>query len=61
MGLFLAALVNLDHYGRYLTWHFISISLANFVVIVTMVVVFIAALLLPFPGRRERGAQHDHD
>ena len=45
--------VNLNHPGHYLHWGVIQISLANFVVIVAMVVVFAAAVLLPFPkGRR---------
>jgi high-affinity Fe2+/Pb2+ permease len=34
--------------GTFLTWGPISISIGNFVVIVTMLVVFAAALVLPF-------------
>ncbi len=45
--------VNLNHPGHYLHWGVIQISVANLVVIAAMVVVFVAALLLPFPkGRR---------
>jgi hypothetical protein len=45
--------VNLNHPGHYLHWGVIQISVANFVVIVAMVVVFAAAVLLPFPkGKR---------
>jgi hypothetical protein len=45
--------VNLNHPGHYLQWGVIQISVANLVVVVAMVVVFVAALLLPFPkGRR---------
>jgi hypothetical protein len=50
----LGALINLDHYGHYLTWHFLSISVSNLTVIVLMVVTFVVALVAPFPGRRSR-------
>jgi hypothetical protein len=53
MNLF-AALLPLNSPGHYIEWHFIQISVANFIVIVLMVVTFIAALFLPFPGRRRR-------
>ena len=35
--------------GTYLDWGVVHISLANLIVIVLMVVVFVAALLIPFP------------
>ena len=35
--------------GRYLTWGVVSISLTNLLVIVAMVVVFVLALVVPFP------------
>jgi len=55
LGNMLGALVNLSHPGHYLHWGIIQISVANFVVIVLMVVVFAAALVLPFrSGRRHR-------
>lgn len=38
----------------YLHWSFILISLPNLVLILVMIALFIVALLLPFPGRRER-------
>jgi len=50
----LAAIVNLNHPGHYLHWHFIYLSVANLVVVVVMLVVFVLAILLPFPGHRER-------
>ncbi len=50
----LAALIPLDNYGHYIHWGVIDVSVANFIVIMLMIVVFIAALLLPFPGRRRR-------
>jgi hypothetical protein len=49
-----AALVPLNSLGHYIHWHWIDISVANFVVIVLMVVAFVVALLAPFPGRRRR-------
>jgi hypothetical protein len=50
----LGALVNLNGSGDYIHWGFIQLSVANFVVIVLMLVVFVLAILLPFP-RRKRG------
>ncbi|HEY2075859.1 MAG TPA: hypothetical protein VGH53_05940, partial [Streptosporangiaceae bacterium] len=48
-----ASAVNLDHPGTYLSWSFIDISVANLVVIAVMVVIFGAALLVPFPSRHD--------
>lgn len=50
----LGALVPLDNLGHYFHWHWIFISFANLAVIGLMIVVFVAALFLPFPGRRSR-------
>ncbi len=50
----LGALINLDHYGHYIQWHVIQISVGNLIVMVLMVATFVAALLAPFPGRRNR-------
>lgn len=49
-----AAPVNLNHPGHYVHWGVIQLSVANLVVIGIMVVVFVAALLLPFPNGRNR-------
>ncbi len=49
-----AAPVNLDRPGHYVTWGVVQISVANLVVIAVMVVVFVLALLLPFPKGRRR-------
>ena len=38
--------------GHYVHWGVIQISVANLVVIAVMLVLFLAALLLPFPGTR---------
>jgi hypothetical protein len=43
--------INLNQPGSYVTWNVFTISVANLVLIAVMVVIFGAALLLPFPGR----------
>jgi len=43
------SVVNLDSPGTYLHWNIFYVSLANLVLIAVMVVIFGAALLLPFP------------
>jgi len=52
----LGALINLNGNGRYIHWGFIQLSYANFAVIVLMIIVFVLAIILPFP-RRKRGDQ----
>jgi hypothetical protein len=56
VGSLLAALINLGGTGHYVHWGFIEISVANLVVIALMIVVFVLAILLPFPrqGGRDR-------
>jgi len=39
--------------GSYLHWGVISISTTNLLIIVAMVVLFVLAILLPFPGADE--------
>ncbi|MFF4541915.1 hypothetical protein [Streptomyces aureus] len=51
----LAAPSDLNGTGHYLHWGVVQISVANLVVIALMIVVFVAALLLPFPHGRRRG------
>lgn len=53
MGILLASLFDLNHPGHYVHWGFIQLSVANLVVIGLMVVVFVAAILIPF--RRHGG------
>lgn len=53
----MAVLVAGDGAGTYLDWGVVHVSLANFLIIVLMLVVFAAALLLPFP--HGRGAPPD--
>ena len=45
------AAIDLNQPGAYLNWNIFTISVANLVLIGVMVVIFGAALLLPFPGR----------
>jgi hypothetical protein len=44
-----SSLINLNHPGHYLHWSFLSISLANLIIIAIMIVIFGLAVLLPFP------------
>jgi hypothetical protein len=44
--------INLDQPGSYLHWSIFTVSVANLVLIAVMVVIFGAALLLPFPKGR---------
>ena len=50
----LAAPVDLNHKGHYVHWGVVQISVANLVVIGLMVVIFVLAILLPFPRGGER-------
>jgi hypothetical protein len=48
--------------SHYLHWGVVQISLANLIVIVAMVVIFVLALVLPFPhGRSEENAAGEPD
>jgi hypothetical protein len=51
----MAAIVNLNHHASYIHWHFIQLSVSNLLVIAVMLVVFAAAILVPFPGHAKRG------
>ena len=53
-GSLLASAVNLNGPGRYLHWSIFIVSEANLVLIAVMVVIFGAALLIPFPGHGAR-------
>ena len=46
--------INLDHPGHYIHLGVIQISVANLVVILVMIALFVAAMLLPFPKGRRR-------
>jgi hypothetical protein len=49
-----AAPVDLNHPGHYVHWGVIQISVANLVVILVMIAVFVLAVLLPFPRGGDR-------
>ena len=55
LGTLFASLIDLNHPGHYVHWGAIQISYANLLVIVLMVVVFCAAILIPFKTRRDKG------
>jgi hypothetical protein len=56
----LGSIVHLDGLGTYIHWHFIYISVANLIVIGLMLLVFVLAIVLPFPRHRSpRGEDHD--
>jgi hypothetical protein len=44
----------MNHPGYYLHWGVIQVSLANVIVIGLMLLVFVLALVLPFPRGRQR-------
>jgi hypothetical protein len=46
----MAAIVNLNHPANYVHWHFFQMSVSNIVVIVVMLLVFVVAILAPFPS-----------
>jgi len=50
-------MTTVDAAGRFLQWGVVQISVANLVVIVAMVLVFVLAILLPFPRSRGRDGQ----
>jgi hypothetical protein len=50
----LAAIFDLSHPAHVLEWHFFKMAVANVVVILLMIAVFIAAILIPFPTRGRR-------
>ncbi len=50
----MGAIVNLNHPAHTVDWNFIHLSVANVVLIGLMFVVFLLAILLPFPGAAHR-------
>ncbi len=50
-GLVAPAVFDLNGPAHYVHWHFFQMSVANLIVIGLMILVFIAAILLPFPRR----------
>ncbi|HVC67644.1 MAG TPA: hypothetical protein VND44_08625 [Acidimicrobiales bacterium] len=54
-GTLFGSLIDLNHPGNYIHWGFIQMSYGNLAVIVLMVVVFFAAILIPFKTHKEKG------
>jgi magnesium-transporting ATPase (P-type) len=52
----LAAIFNLNHHAGYAHWHFFLMSVPNIIVILLTLVVFVVAILAPFPGSHRKGA-----
>jgi hypothetical protein len=51
-----------DSPATYLSWGFILISIPNLLMIIGMIVLFIVALVAPFPhGTDEKGAKERRD
>lgn len=50
----LGAVFNLNNPAHVVHWHFIQLSVSNLVVIGVMLLVFVVAILLPFPGADRR-------
>jgi hypothetical protein len=46
------------HAGSYVHWGVIQISVTNLAIIGGMIVVFLLALVLPFPGSHEHHDEH---
>jgi hypothetical protein len=48
--------------GHFLHWGVVQISLANLLVIIVMIILFVLALVIPFPhGRRDADESRDDD
>ena len=45
----LSSLIPMSHFGHYLHWHFLYISVSNVIVVAAMLTVFVMALIAPFP------------
>ena len=52
LALLQSAPIDLNQPGHYLHWGVVQISVANLVVILLMVTMFVLALVLPFPGSK---------
>jgi hypothetical protein len=50
----MAPSIDLNHRGRVIHWGVVQLTVANLIVIVVMLLVFVGAILLPFPGRRHK-------
>lgn len=57
VGGVLGALADLRGTGHYVHWGFIQLSVANLVVIALMLVVFAAAIMVPFRRHRQESSK----
>jgi hypothetical protein len=55
----MGAIFNLNNPAHVVHWHFFQMSVSNVVVICVMLLVFVLAILLPFPGAARRQAARD--
>ena len=53
-GTLFASLIDLNKPGNYIHWGFIQMSYGNLIVIILMVIVFLAAILIPFKTHRSK-------
>jgi len=52
LGTLFGSLIDLNKPGNYVHWGFIQMSYGNLLVIVLMVIVFFAAILIPFKSHK---------
>ena len=55
IALVIGALVDLNRPDHYIHWGFIQMSMANLLLIALMILVFVAAILIPFRSHRGQG------
>lgn len=55
----IASLINLNHPQHYFHWSIFTVSIANLIIIGTMIVIFGLAILLPFPKGEELKNSHE--
>jgi hypothetical protein len=55
----MGAVFNLNNPAHVVHWHFFQMSVSNIVVICVMLLVFLLAILLPFPGAARRQAARE--
>ena len=51
--------INLNHPAHYLTFGPFSVSAGNLAIVAFMFLIFVAALILPFPDHDDHGSQSD--
>ena len=54
-GTLFGSLIDLNKPGHYIHWGFIQMSYGNLLVIILMVLVFLAAVLIPFKAHKDEG------